>query len=102
MRIIEPVLLGDHVRDIPGRQPLRNSVDAVIRYHQETKHHFHHYARSLGYLDWANQPNPFRLYNGLTPGKLPFATKDPHASYVDLYERTRNRFEVDPDFWTVQ
>ena len=92
MRIIDPVLNDDHVRDIPGRQPLRNSVDAVIRYHAETKHHFHRSARSLGYLDWANQPNPFRLYDGLTPVKLPFAPQDPHASYVDLYERTRNRF----------
>lgn len=92
MSVIKPLLHDDHVIDTPGRQPLRNSVDAVIRYHQETKHHFHRSARSLGYLDWANQPNPFRHYDGLTPLKLPFATKDPHASYVDLYARTRNRF----------
>jgi hypothetical protein len=25
-------------------------------YHQETKHHYDRYARSLGYLDWAAQP----------------------------------------------
>ena len=24
-----------------------------------TKHHFNRFARSLGYLDWATQPNPF-------------------------------------------
>jgi SagB-type dehydrogenase family enzyme len=33
-------------------------------YHDGTKHHFHRYARSLGYLDWASQPNPFRTYAG--------------------------------------
>ena len=69
-----------------------SAVTETLRYHEETKHHFHRSARSLGYLDWANQPNPFRLYDGLTPVKLPLATKDPHASYMDLYERTRNQF----------
>ena len=38
--------------------------DEVVRYHQETKHHFNRYARSLGHLDWANQPDPFRRYAG--------------------------------------
>lgn len=92
MSIVGPFLLDDQGSDAPGRHHQRNSVDAVIRYHAETKHHVHRSARSLGYLDWANQPNPFRLYDGVTPVKLPFAPQDPHASYVDLYERTRNRF----------
>ena len=37
-----------------------NQLETVMRYHQETKHHFNRYARALGSLDWANQPNPFR------------------------------------------
>jgi SagB-type dehydrogenase family enzyme len=37
-------------------------VDRVIRYHIQTKHHFNRYARALGYLDWANQPDPFRRF----------------------------------------
>ena len=37
-------------------------VDRAIHYHEQTKHHFFRYARSLGYLDWANQPNPFRRF----------------------------------------
>ena len=41
-----------------------DSVDQVIRYHIRTKHHFNRYARSLGYLDWANQPDPFRRFEG--------------------------------------
>ncbi len=36
----------------------------VIDYHERTKHHLHAYARSLGYLDWATQPNPFRRFAG--------------------------------------
>jgi SagB-type dehydrogenase family enzyme len=38
--------------------------DAVDRYHDGTKHHFDRFARSLGYLDWASQPNPFRSFDG--------------------------------------
>ena len=36
----------------------------AVRYHDSTKHHFNRFARSLGYLDWATQPNPFRRYEG--------------------------------------
>jgi SagB-type dehydrogenase family enzyme len=48
----------------------------VIRYHQETKHHFFRYARALGYLDWANQPNPFRRYEGAPLLSLPILEPD--------------------------
>jgi SagB-type dehydrogenase family enzyme len=36
------------------------SLATVDRYHDGTKHHFQQFARSLGYLDWASQPRPFR------------------------------------------
>ena len=36
----------------------------VTRYHDQTKHHVNRFARSLGYLDWATQPNPFRSFDG--------------------------------------
>jgi SagB-type dehydrogenase family enzyme len=38
----------------------------VHRYHDGTKHFFDRFARSLGYLDWASQPRPFRSYDGAT------------------------------------
>ncbi len=38
--------------------------ELVIAYHERTKHHFHRYAASPGYLDWATQPDPFRRYPG--------------------------------------
>src|SRR5205809_7712227 len=60
----------------PGReQAVRmespDPLSQVIRYHQETKHHFFRYARALGYLDWANQPDPFRRYPGAPVIHLP-------------------------------
>jgi len=66
------------------------TIQMTLRYHEETKHHFHRYARALGYLDWETQPNPFRFYEGANVVKLPFAEKDPEATYMDLYERMRN------------
>ncbi len=40
-------------------------IAPVHAYHDGTKHHFHRFARSLGYLDWASQPNPFRSFGGV-------------------------------------
>jgi SagB-type dehydrogenase family enzyme len=54
-------------------------------YHQQTKHHLHRYARSLGYLDWATQPNPFRTFEGAVPVELPLAADGLHATYADLF-----------------
>src|SRR2546422_224427 len=63
-------------------------LETVMRYHEETKHHFNRYARALGYMDWANQPNPFRRYEGATLGRLPILSPDEEPlspPYADLY-----------------
>lgn len=63
-------------------------VDRVMNYHVRTKHHFHKYARSLGYLDWANQPNPFRRFEGATLARLPLLANDEEPrspSYDAMY-----------------
>jgi len=64
-------------------------VDRVIRYHIQTKHHFNRYARALGYLDWANQPDPFRRFEGAPLVSLPLLTpdEDPVApAYDAIYQ----------------
>ena len=69
-------------------QKATDSLEQVKRYHQETKHDFNRYARSLGYLDWANQPNPFRRYDGATLFRLPLLSleEEPVSPYYeDLY-----------------
>jgi len=54
--------------DVPGLRIQERTASsaraAVERYHDGTKHHFHQFARSLGYLDWASQPRPFRAFAG--------------------------------------
>lgn len=55
-----------------------------IIYHQRTKHAFQRYARSAGYLDWANQPDPFRRYTGSPMTLLPLAEETAGAAYTVL------------------
>jgi len=59
----------------------------VTAYHERTKHHFNRYARSLGYMDWANQPDPFRRYEGAPAVKLDISStpRQPNPSYDNLY-----------------
>jgi len=67
-----------------------NTAKEIIRYHEETKHHYDRYARSADYMDWDNQPNPFRFYKDTPSYGLPFLKKDPAARYADLYRRDNN------------
>ncbi|MCB9154009.1 MAG: SagB/ThcOx family dehydrogenase, partial [Caldilineae bacterium] len=45
-------------------RPAQSPLDIVLDYHQATKHAPYRYARSLGYMDWDTQPDPFRRYRG--------------------------------------
>lgn len=70
-------------------QSTDNLVLQVLGYHQATKHHFYRYARALGYLDWANQPDPFRRYEGAPLFRLPVlrAHEEPTSPPYDaIYE----------------
>ncbi len=63
-------------------------IDTVLRYHQQSKHHFFRYAQGPDHLDWANQPDPFRRYMGAALIALPrLHADDAPASppYADLY-----------------
>ncbi|NGZ09241.1 MAG: SagB/ThcOx family dehydrogenase [Nitrospira sp. LK70] len=63
----------------------------VIHYHRQTKHHFNRYARSLGYLDWVNQPDPFRRFEGAELISLPLLKVDEEPlspAYEAIYEMT--------------
>ncbi len=62
-----------------------DAITSVIRYHDESKHHFHRYARSPGYMDWDNQPDPFRRYDGSPLILLPFAEPGDSPPYETLY-----------------
>lgn len=66
----------DHSPISPSEPPASDPIDQVVWYHNRTKHHFHRYARSMGYLDWGNQPDPFRRYEGAELIRLPLLAPD--------------------------
>ncbi len=71
-------------------------LDPIHRYHDGTKHHFNRFARSLGYLDWASQPRPFRIYAGAPTFPLypdPVATA---GQYVPRHATFDALFTPDP------
>jgi len=60
---------------------MNKSLQIVYEYHETTKHAQHRYARSLGFMDWATQPDPFRVYNGAEVLKLPLAIENTTPPY---------------------
>ena len=60
-------------------------AETARAYHQITKHHPMRQARSLGYMDWDSQPDPFRRYAGAAEVELGFgAGVDPVARVLRL------------------
>ena len=73
-------------------QATHSTISTTLLYHEQTKHHFQRYARSAGSLDWANQPNPFRVYAEVPTIRLPLRQVDPVRESLALYDRRRNPF----------
>ncbi len=61
-------------------------LDQVLRYHQRTTHHPGRSAPGPGFLDWANQPEPFRTYQGAERLELPLAGDELAASWSSLHQ----------------
>ena len=55
---------------------------AVLSYHEATKHGYSRFARSLGYMDWASQPDPFPRFEGAPEVSLPRVFKETRPAYV--------------------
>ena len=64
-------------------------LETALLYHEETKHHLHRYARSLGYLAWEDQPNPFREFQGASRTdqrvELPLAREEEPLPFTELF-----------------
>ena len=62
-----------------------SAEEIVVAYHERTKHQYQHFAASLGYLDWATQPDPFRRYDGAALVRLPLPKESRELPYYQLY-----------------
>lgn len=72
-------------------------LDVVRHYHQRTKHRPERYAASLGYLDWATQPDPFRRFDGAPTLDLPRPSARPAPSYDSLFATAPAPAALDAD-----
>ncbi|MBI5317237.1 MAG: SagB/ThcOx family dehydrogenase [Nitrospirae bacterium] len=75
---------------LPTELASSDPIDCIIHYHIQTKHHFNRCARALGYLDWANQPDPFRRFEGAQLIPLPLLKPDEaplSPAYDAIYQK---------------
>lgn len=64
-------------------------IEHIQQYHERTKHHPDRYARSLGYMDWRNQPNPFRFYANADRYFLPLLQQESALGFGVLFDAPR-------------
>lgn len=58
-------------RKPPPERPAPEPSAVVLGYHQRSSHAQGRYARALGFLDWDNQPSPFRRFEGAPLVEMP-------------------------------
>jgi nitroreductase len=81
----------------PSRPPsaAEQRLALVRAYHRATKHQRHRFADGPGYLDWANQPDPFRRYAGAPLLALALPAERGDAAY-DAVQRGLARASARP------
>lgn len=60
-------------------------------YHARSKHQPSRYAASLGYLDWATQPDPFRRFHGAALIPLELLQPEPEPCYESAFQLRQAR-----------
>ncbi|MCP5102284.1 MAG: SagB/ThcOx family dehydrogenase, partial [bacterium] len=58
------------------KNSLDNAFQSMVAYHEASKHFVYRSAASPAYMDWENQPNPFRFYEGTEQTRLPLIETD--------------------------
>jgi len=70
---------------VPRPEP--SPLERTLAYHRRTKHHPRRLAVSLGYMDWDNQPDPFRRYPGAPLVPLDLVAPGPEPRYEPAFRR---------------
>ena len=65
---------------------MNKNLQMVHEYHKNTKHSAQKYAKSLGYMDWNTQPNPYRSYENTLKTKLPLSFNNKTLEYYKIFE----------------
>lgn len=73
-------------------------LDVVRDYHERSKHRLNRYAASLGYMDWANQPDPFRTFAETQQIDLAHPQLHERPTYDELFSSTIDSAKLDADW----
>ena len=92
-----PRLLWAETEIPEGDEWLERQTEYSIQFHDQTKHHFQRYARSLGFMDWANQPYPFRRYEGAQIVQLEKPAPDDSPTWDGLFSGGAPAASVTPE-----
>ncbi|MEK7233142.1 MAG: SagB/ThcOx family dehydrogenase [Elusimicrobiota bacterium] len=77
-----------HAKNAPGDSEKSARFEALrtaLNYHERTKHHYHRYAASPGFMDWDTQPDPFRRYHDALLVRLRLPSMDGTPPYRDVF-----------------
>ncbi|MDQ7046933.1 MAG: SagB family peptide dehydrogenase [Sulfurovum sp.] len=75
---------------------MNKNTQMVYTYHNETKHAPLRYAKSLGYMDWATQPNPYRSYSESQKTILPLSFENKSLEYSQIFTQAQEAKVVAP------
>src|SRR6266852_2307055 len=79
----------------------RNS-DAAWNYHNVTKHSFNGIRSNTHFMDWNNQPLPFKIYPTLEPMRLPGEVRQSGVAALSaIAERVSSQTNTSPDLEAV-
>jgi len=70
---------------------MNKNLQMVYTYHNETKHSQQRYAKSLGYMDWNTQPNPFRTYSNTHKTLLPLSFENNTLEYSQIFSNSKDK-----------
>src|ERR1700688_1731753 len=83
--------------DDPECGRFNKDTERLFAYHHATKHTYHSVRTNARYLDWHNQPDPFRGYDGVPTVFLPpepgFPNTGTFAAMAALAEKTEQPIE---------
>lgn len=63
---------------------INSDANQILRYHQCSKHRLNAYAKGPEVLDWDDQPQPFRSFNGCQTISLPKPGAELNCQFADL------------------
>src|SRR3984893_10917333 len=80
----------------------KSNSDAAWKYHEATKHSYNSIRTNAHYMDWSNQPLPFKIYPTLEPMRLPSEMRQSGVAALSVIaERISAQTNVSPDLEAV-